>query len=59
VRTIDQTQECVRVACEQCGAHQTLDHPDHATLVKRGRQIECDVCGTWAAPPALSTDAAA
>ena len=59
MRTIDETNEGVRLACEACGAHQTLEHPDHAALLKRGRRVECDVCGAWDEVPAQPAAAAA
>jgi hypothetical protein len=47
VVAIADNQGCVRLACETCGAHTTFEHREHESLVKDGRRVECDVCGTW------------
>jgi hypothetical protein len=49
---IAEGSKLVRLACESCGAHATFAQREHETLVKQGRRVECDVCGTWQAPTA-------
>jgi hypothetical protein len=49
---ISEGQQTVRLACESCGAHATFGQLQHDSLVKRGRRVECDVCGTWQTPHA-------
>jgi hypothetical protein len=52
VVAIADNQDRVRLACETCGAHTTFKHHEHDSLVKDGRRVECDVCGTWQDPRA-------
>jgi hypothetical protein len=47
---IEEGSQTVRLACESCGAHATFGQREHESLVKHGRRVECDVCGTWQAP---------
>lgn len=49
---IDEGPTTVRLACESCGAHTTFGQDEHESLVKFGRRVECDVCGTWQTPTA-------
>ena len=50
--TINDHPDCVRLACETCGAHATFERKEHESLVKLGRRVECDVCGCWQDPRA-------
>jgi hypothetical protein len=49
---IEEGPKTVRLACESCGAHATFGQHEHDSLVKHGRRVECDVCGTWQTPNA-------
>jgi hypothetical protein len=50
VVAIAESEGCVRLACEACGAHATFKQREHESLVRDDRRVECDVCGTWQDP---------
>ena len=42
---INWTDQCVRLACDQCGAHTMIEPRRYVALVDRGIEVPCAVCG--------------